>query len=128
MKKIAMFAFNGEPMCFVHVLLNALDLKAKGHEVALIVEGSSVRLVEMLREGKGLEKLASENPQMYRLVSDLFKQAVEAGIIDCFCQACSHQLGVLESVKALALPLGNGLHGHPAMSDYVEKGYEIISF
>jgi len=33
MKKVALFAFNGESLCFVHVLLNALDLKDKGYEV-----------------------------------------------------------------------------------------------
>ena len=27
--KAALFAFNGEPMCFVHVLLNAFDMKDK---------------------------------------------------------------------------------------------------
>lgn len=27
MKKVALFAFNGDSMCFIHVLLNALDLK-----------------------------------------------------------------------------------------------------
>ena len=32
MKKVALFAFNGELMCFVHVLLNALDMKEKGYE------------------------------------------------------------------------------------------------
>jgi len=30
MKKVALFAFNGELMCFVHVLLNALEMKDKG--------------------------------------------------------------------------------------------------
>jgi len=30
MKKVAMFVFNGDPICFIHVLLNALDMKAKG--------------------------------------------------------------------------------------------------
>lgn len=30
MKKIDLFAFNGEPMFFVHVLLNALNMKDKG--------------------------------------------------------------------------------------------------
>ena len=29
MKKIALFVFNGDPMCFIHVLLNALDLDSK---------------------------------------------------------------------------------------------------
>ncbi len=29
MKKFALFAFNGDSVCFIHVLLNALDRKAK---------------------------------------------------------------------------------------------------
>jgi hypothetical protein len=28
MKKVSLFAFNGEFMCFIHVLLNALDMHA----------------------------------------------------------------------------------------------------
>jgi len=32
-KKVALVAFNGEPMCFVHVLLNALDMEEKGYEM-----------------------------------------------------------------------------------------------
>jgi hypothetical protein len=54
MKKFAMFAFNGDPMCFIHVLINALDLKEKGHDVALVIEGSSVRLTSLLSDGAGL--------------------------------------------------------------------------
>jgi hypothetical protein len=30
MEKVALFAFNRESMCFVHALLNALDMKDKG--------------------------------------------------------------------------------------------------
>ena len=30
MRKFALFVYNGDPMCFIHVLLNGLDLKAKG--------------------------------------------------------------------------------------------------
>jgi hypothetical protein len=29
MKKFALFVFNGDPICFIHVLLNALDMN--GH-------------------------------------------------------------------------------------------------
>jgi hypothetical protein len=32
MEKYALFAFTGEDMCFIHVLLNGLDLQAKGQE------------------------------------------------------------------------------------------------
>lgn len=38
MEKVALFAFNGEPMCFVHVLLNALDMKKKGIDVKCTVQ------------------------------------------------------------------------------------------
>jgi hypothetical protein len=51
MKKIALFVFNGDPMCFVHVLLNALDFKAKGYDARIIVEGSAVKLLpELVRD------------------------------------------------------------------------------
>lgn len=30
MNKIVIIAFNGNPLCFVHVLLNALDMDSKG--------------------------------------------------------------------------------------------------
>ena len=33
MKKVVLFAFNGDFMCFIHVLVNALDLHEKGYEV-----------------------------------------------------------------------------------------------
>ena len=49
MKKVALFAFKGEPMCFGHVLLNALDMKARGFEVKLIIEGEATKQVSLLR-------------------------------------------------------------------------------
>ncbi|NLB69983.1 MAG: cytoplasmic protein, partial [Lentisphaerae bacterium] len=48
MKKFALFVFNGDPMCFIHVLLNALDMHSKGHEVSIVMEGASVKLVPEL--------------------------------------------------------------------------------
>ncbi len=48
--KNALFGFNGEPMCFVHVLLNALDLAARGHEARVVVEGCASRLVPELAD------------------------------------------------------------------------------
>jgi hypothetical protein len=35
MKKFALFVFNGDPICFIHVLLNALDMKKKDMMVKL---------------------------------------------------------------------------------------------
>jgi hypothetical protein len=128
MRKFALFAFNGDPMCFVHVLLNALDIKEKGHEVALVVEGSATKLVKLLSGGEGLEDFAEKNPQMYKMIADLFAQVKDADMISCVCQACSNMMGSLEDAKELALPLCSELKGHPSMSRYIDEGYEIISF
>lgn len=128
MKKFALFAFNGDPMCFIHVLLNALDIKEKGHEVALVVEGSATRLVKLLSGGPGLEEFQEKNPTMYTMLSENFIRVQEAGLINCVCQACAKQMGALDDAKKAALPLCADLKGHPSMSRYIDAGYEIISF
>ena len=43
--KTAIFAFKGNPICFVHVLLNAIDLHAKEGEVKVILEGEATKLI-----------------------------------------------------------------------------------
>ena len=48
LKKSALFGFNGDPMCFIHVLLNALDMKDKGETVCIVVEGSATKLIDDL--------------------------------------------------------------------------------
>ena len=55
---MALFVFNGDPMCFIHVLLNALDMKAKGYKVKVIIEGAATKLVpELAKEDNPLHKL-----------------------------------------------------------------------
>ncbi|MDD4112448.1 MAG: hypothetical protein PHC56_05395 [Herbinix sp.] len=48
MKKYLFYGMTGQKMCFVHVLLNALDLKSTGNEVKIIFEGESVKLPPVL--------------------------------------------------------------------------------
>ena len=128
MHKFALFAFNGDPMCFIHVLLNALDLQEKGHTVALVVEGSATKLVKLLSGGPGLEDFREQNPAMYKILTDQFKRVQDAGLINCVCQACSKQMGALEDAQKVSLPLCHDLAGHPSLSRYIADGYEIISF
>jgi hypothetical protein len=45
MKKFALFVFNGDPMCFIHVLLNAIDMSEKGYEAKIVVEGAATKLI-----------------------------------------------------------------------------------
>ncbi|MFP4619527.1 MAG: DsrE family protein [Spirochaetaceae bacterium] len=113
--KFALFAFNGEPMCFVHVLLNALDYDAKGYEVKIVLEGEATKLIEHF-----------EKPDVP--FAGLYKKCIDRGLLDCVCRACSKQMGVLELAEEKGLPLCDDMSGHPSMERYTKEGYEIITF
>jgi len=115
MKKFALFVFNGDPLCFIHVLLNALDMKTKGDEAKIIIEGASVKLIP--------ELVKSGNP-----LNGLWKKSLNAGLVEGVCKACSSKLGTLEAAKEQGLTLLDDMSGHPGMSAYRDKGYEIITF
>ncbi len=115
MKKTAMFVFNGDPMCFIHVLLNALDMKEKGQEARIIIEGSAVKLIpELYNEG---------NP-----LNSLWKKVLEADLLEGVCRACAAKLGTLAEAESRDLPILDDMMGHPGMAGYQAQGYEVISF
>lgn len=115
MTKIAIFAFRGDPMCFVHVLLNGLDMAAKGMEGKIIIEGDAVKLVpEMAAPG--------------HFLNQLYLKAKEQGLIVGACRACSTKLGVASAVEAEGVSLIGEMSGHPSMSAYIEEGYRVITF
>lgn len=115
MSKVALFAFNGDSMCFIHVLLNALDLKARGEDVRIVLEGSATRLVP---------EMAQEQSPLFRL----FREAKEQGLFEGACKACSTKMNVVEAVQREAMPLLDDMSGHPSMGCYMERGYQIITF
>jgi hypothetical protein len=114
-KKIALVAFRGEAMCFVHVLLNALDLDARGHDVKVVIEGSATRLIPELG--------VAGAPY-----ADLYAQVREKGLMDCVCKACAAKMNGLAAAEAQGLPLCGEMKGHPALARYIEDGYEVITF
>jgi hypothetical protein len=115
MKKVALFAFNGEPMCFMHVLLNALDMNERGYEVKIVIEGSATKLVP---------ELTKEDNPMHRL----YEKAKGLDLIDGACKACSNKMGTLEAAKAQGLRLLDEMTGHPSIARYKEEGFEVITF
>lgn len=102
-------------MCFIHVLLNALDMHDKGHDVKIVMEGASTKLIPDL-EGQG-------SP-----LSALYVKVKGLGLIDAVCKACSATNKVLEAVESAGLPLGDEMSGHPSLARYVEDGYTIVTF
>lgn len=112
--KVALFAFTGSLPCFSHALLNVLDMNERGDEAILILEGASVGLLP--------ELLDATKP-----FSALFKKIVDKGYLDCVCKACASKLGTLEIAQKASLPINGDMSGHPAMKDYLDKGYTIIT-
>ncbi len=115
MKKIVLFVFNGDPMCFIHVLLNALDMKEKGYESKIVIEGSATKLIPELDKAKNL-------------LHKLWEKVKRAGLVDGVCKACANKMGVLDAAKAQDLNLLDEMSGHPSMARYRDKGFEVISF
>ena len=114
-EKTVLFAFRGDPVCFVHVLLNALDLHERGAGGLVVIEGEAVKLVpEMGAPG--------------HFLSGLYKKVREQGLIGGVCRACSVKLGVADAVEGEGLSLVGDMSGHPSMGAYMEKGYRVITF
>jgi hypothetical protein len=115
MRKVVLFAFNGDFMCFIHVLLNGLDMKAKGIDAKIVIEGSATKLIpELAKQG---------NP-----MAALYTKVKEQGLIDGVCKACSSKMGTLEAAQQEGLKLLDDMSGHPGMARYQDQGFEVITF
>ena len=115
MSKIAMFSFKGEAMCFVHVLLNAVDMNDRGYDVKIIIEGASVNLVK---------EFGMESSQFHKL----YAKVKQLGLVSAVCRACSVKMNVLEHIESQGLPISDEMSGHPAMSHYIDEGYQVLTF
>ncbi|WP_462324568.1 DsrE family protein [Desulfoplanes sp.] len=115
MQKTVLFAFNGDPMCFIHVLLNGLDMAEKGHEVGIVMEGAAVKLVP---------ELAKDDHPLHQL----YAKACDKELFFGACQACSAKLGVLAEVKSTGMTMLADMKGHPSISGYMDQGFTVITF
>ncbi|MGO3017684.1 MAG: hypothetical protein ACTIH2_00900 [Anaerococcus sp.] len=111
MNKVVFFAFKDEKMCFTHLLLNSLDIVEKGGDAKIVFEGAAVKLPQALVE--------EENP--------LYKKAIDKGIIEGVCEACSKMMEVYETNKKLGLNFLSDMKGHPSMEKYISDGYDVIT-
>ena len=114
MKKIAIFGFSGELMCFAHALFNADEMISKGYEVKIIIEGQATGLIPILESEK--------NP-----FKDLYLKLKDIPGLISVCQACANKMGTLNDAKERGLSLDASLLGHPSIYSYIEKGYEIVT-
>jgi hypothetical protein len=114
-QKQVLFAFRGDPMCFVHVLLNGIDLHDRGLDGLIVIEGEAVTLISQMAE-----------PDHF--LNKLYEKAKALGIIEGACKACSAKLKVDKAIEKEGIPLIGDMMGHPSMGKYIEQGYQIITF
>lgn len=115
MKKAALFVFNGDPMCFVHVLLNALDMKARGIAAEIIIEGAATGLIPELD--------TAGNP-----LNGLWKKVLSARLVAGVCRACATKMGTAGAAQDMGLALLDDMSGHPSMAAYRLAGTDVITF
>jgi len=113
--KFSLFAFRGEHMCFIHVLLNAINLSNSGYEVKVVLEGESTALIPDLYK--------EDSPFYY-----LFKSCLEKDLIGGVCKACSMKFGTYEFAKERGLKILDDTANHAGLAPFIEKGYAIITF
>jgi hypothetical protein len=115
MTKVVLLAFEGKDMCFIHALANALDMKEKGFDVKVILEGAAtLTAAQMGKEDHGFH--------------GLYKEVKDKGLIDCACLACSKKMGAYEDLQKQGIPFRGEMKGHPPLADYISQGYQVISF
>lgn len=115
MDKVVLFAFNGDSMCFIHVLLNALEFCDKDYEVKVVIEGSATGLVA---------ELAKPAHPLHTLYAKVKKRVLLLGI----CKACAAKADTLAAAQAQGLHVLDEMSGHPSMASFMEQGYKVITF
>jgi hypothetical protein len=112
--KVAFVAFQGEAMCFVHVLLNALDMAEKGHDVKVVFEGAATKQIAELSDAS-------------KPFAKLYEQVKAKGLVAAVCKACAAKMDSLVAAQEQGLPLSGAMSGHPPLSEYLEAGYQIVT-
>lgn len=114
-RKKVIFAFRGDPMCFIHVLLNAIDLHERNLGGNIIIEGEAITLVPVMS-------------QPGHFLYSLFMKAKELGLFEGACKACSAKLKMAEQVESHKFLFLGDMSGHPSMGKYIEDGYDVLTF
>lgn len=115
MQKKVFFVFNGDPLCFIHVLLNALDAADRQYEIGIVVEGAATKLIpDLVNPGNPLHTL--------------WGKVKDRGLVEGVCRACSQKMGTMKAAEDQGLTLLGDMSGHPGMAGYWEDGYDVVVF
>ena len=112
--KYMFLATDDNKMQLYHLLLNALNFHENGHEVAVVLECASPKLLIGIADGS--------------IKLPVFDKALESGFIDHACKACTANFSATEAAEKLGVPVKGELNGHSDLLKFTETGHTIITF
>ena len=112
--KFVCLATDDNKMQLYHLLLNAINFHENDHEVAVVLECASPKLLIGIADGS--------------IKLPLFEKAMNLGIIDHACKACSAAFEATEAAQKLGVPLKGELNGHSDMLQFLGNGYSLFTF
>ena len=112
--KYLFLATDDNKMQLYHLLLNANNFPEKGHDVAVVLECATPKLLIGIADGS--------------IKLPVFDKAMEKGIIDHACKACTSAFSATEAAEKLGVPLKGELSGHTDLLKFAVDGYSIITF
>jgi len=111
--KYLFLATDDNKMQLYHLLLNAVNFHENGHEVTTVLECASPKLLIGIATGS--------------IKLPIFTKAMELGIIDHACKACTSAFSATDAAEKLGVPLKGALKGHSDLLKFID-GYSILTF
>jgi hypothetical protein len=112
--KYLFLATDENKMQLYHLLLNAINFHENDHEVAMILECASPKLLIEIADGS--------------IKLPVFDKAIQLGIIDHACKACTSAFSATEAAKKLGVELKGELSGQSDLLKFAQAGYSILTF
>ncbi len=98
----------------LHALLYARELQRAGIPAKIVFDGAGT---VWLRE-------FSDPQHKYH---GLFREVMEAGLVDAACAYCAQAFNVVEAVQAVGVPLVDTADGHPSLATYILQGWTPLT-
>lgn len=115
MKKTVLFALNSELVVFAHVMLNAMEMKTRGWQVAVVIDGDATKHIGLLRNET-------------KPYADAWRKLRSSGVELCACKSCAARNTVEPACIEQNIKLCSDLTGHPGIAAYLEQGAEVLVF
>ncbi|MDZ7776621.1 MAG: DsrE family protein [Bacteroidales bacterium] len=91
----------------------AKELKEGNDDVKIVFDGAGTRWIGELANGSN-----QMNP-LFEAIKDN---------VDGACYFCAGAFGVRNEVEKAGVPFLDDYDGHPSIKNYIDKGYQIITF